>query len=554
MSVARIWIEATSDRRRAAWCASVRLALCLVLVFRLACGAIGRAAEVVPQFHVTEISFVGPHCGPRDAPARDIELVVTWQHESGASVRVYGFWDGDGRGGSSGDVFKVRFCPSRAGLWRIVKTESNNARLRGQHEGETVRCESSSHPGFWMADGRWYRRSDGSHPMIVGNTHYSFLSGQTVHGPRRGTPVDDVRANARYYKKLRFSLTGDRYPDPQVKPFFDDRGQPSDDGRYSMRPSPQWFFQRVDPVIRAGHDADLICDLILCGPDTVESRSTLAGDPRPWLRYVAARYGSFPNVWFCLCNEWDIKRPRYSAQQIREAGETLRRYLPAPSPISVHGKPHDWDTALNGAWHDHVIIQSKQRRLDRAADVAARNFARGGGKPVCNDENAYEGAGDQFTTLDTIEGCLGTVLGGGYPTTGYKPANKQGHYFWGQFDPEEHRATRSLAYLREFMDRDVRFWLLEPVPLSRSPFRGVPDSCRVLGGESEWLLGSREAAKDVTVVLDEGEWLIEQVDVVARRKWIVRDRARGVERFDLPATRAGLTHLRRVDPQPGDRP
>ncbi|MFO7903519.1 MAG: hypothetical protein R6U98_12715 [Pirellulaceae bacterium] len=80
---------------------------------------------------------------------------------------------------------------------------------------------------------------------------------------------------------------------------------------------------------------DLIADLILAGPDDVASRSTLkarrnGGDPTPYLKYIAARYGSFRNVWICLCNEYEIKNPSSTPAEIARFGEIIRSYLPYP--------------------------------------------------------------------------------------------------------------------------------------------------------------------------------------------------------------------------------
>ncbi len=87
----------------------------------------------------------------------------------------------------------------------------------------------------------WCGRQEGT-----GNTHYTFLSRRRSLRDPRGvaidkTPVESIRGNARFYKKLRFSLTGGRYPDPSLKPFLDDHGKQTDDGRFSFRPNPAWF-------------------------------------------------------------------------------------------------------------------------------------------------------------------------------------------------------------------------------------------------------------------------------------------------------------------------
>lgn len=531
--------------------ARIVTACCFVIAAGTACTV--RSAELgkVRQFSVIELSFEGPRLGPKDSPARDIALTVTFRHQSGKpTTRVHGFWDGDGQGRNRGNVFRVRFLPTRPGQWRIVNTRSNNAKLQGQHERDTLVCVRSAHPGFWIPNGRWYRRSDGSHPFIVGNTHYSFLSRHSREGPMKTDPVEDIRANARYYKKLRFSLGGDRYPDPKLKPFLDDQGRQSDDGRYSFRPNPAWFGRRVDPVVQEGYVQDLICDLILCGPDTRESRSTLQGDPKPWLGYVAARYGSYPNVWFCLCNEWNIKNPRYSAAEIRAAGAAIRSYLPHPTPVSIHGSPGPWDTALSGSWHDHAIIQGKIKRLGRAAEAANESFRRSGGKPVVNDENGYQGKGDGFSKGDVIEGCVGTFLGGGYSTTGEKYGSKLGQYFWGGFDARQHSASPHLRRLRTYVDKNVAFWRLKPLPLWGSIFANASEQFRLLGRRGEeYVLGSNQKATGIRVELPRGTWKITQVDLIAMTTKTLGTSVSGRFAFATPAARAVLTHLKRTGPR-----
>jgi hypothetical protein len=292
---------------------------------------------------------------------------------------VQGFFDGDGKGGIEGDVFKVRFCPKKPGKWTLAEVDSNVKELAGQHRGDHVTAAPSKLHGFWVADeesagGRWYRRSDGSHQYIFGNTHYTFLTEHGLDGkPTGGRIADDMAANAKYFKKVRFGLQGGQYPHPTEQPWLDDSGQPTDDGNFSHRPNPRWFHQRVDLAVRSSFDHELIADLIIAGPDTPESRTTLkaihnGGDATPYLRYIAARYGSFPNVWICLCNEYDIKNPKYTQAEIAGHGVAIRKFLPYPTPVSVHdGSRIGWSAEFDSlpAWADHQIIQKKLRSIAR---------------------------------------------------------------------------------------------------------------------------------------------------------------------------------------------
>ena len=77
-----------------------------------------RAAELgkAAQYSVFELTFEGPVQGPKDVSARDIEFWARFRHESGSpEYKIHGFWDGDGKGGITGDVFKIRFCPTKPG-------------------------------------------------------------------------------------------------------------------------------------------------------------------------------------------------------------------------------------------------------------------------------------------------------------------------------------------------------------------------------------------------------------------------------------------------------
>ncbi len=532
-------------------------------------------AEVgrVEVFAVLELSFRGPVQRATDAPARDVQFWVRFRHESGApEYTVHGFWDGDGQGGIEGNVFKVRFTPTKPGCWRLIQVHSNRTELKGRHEGDCLVAVASQRRGFWLVDEesagrRWYRRSDGSHQYVIGNTHYSFLSGRRDGGKPTGVAVaEDVARNAEYFKKLRFSLHGDLYPDPVEKPFLDDEGRPTDHGDYSHRPNPRWFHQRADVAVQTAFKLDLIADLILAGPDSEAARSTLraaanGGDPEPWLRYVAARYGSYPNVWFCLANEYDLRTPRFSEEQIARCGRLLRRHLPyRETPVSVHpNSPTLWSAVFDrtGDWYDHHIIQRKIRTLPVAADVMAsiwRNPEDGRPRyrPTVNDELSYQGEGDRHTEQDTIEAHLGAFLGGGYGTTGWKYGNKLGHYFWGAFRPEEHTAADNLKWLREQIDRHVRFWRLEP---AAGPFGNLDPEFRAMAwpGE-EYVLGTNKARADLVAELPPGRWLVRRFDAIAMEAVVLAEAAEGRFRFDAPASRAVLFHFRRLSETAGVRP
>ena len=527
-------------------------------------GSSAAAPEKVQLYGVHEIAFSGPRYGPSDNPLIDVNLVTEWRHESGRpTYKVYGFWDGDGKGGASGGVFKVRFCPTKPGKWTLVKTTLNKRELNGQKEGHSIVCTPSANKGFWLVDrsaanGRWYKRSDGSHPYIFGNTMYTFLTEYDDKGPTGGNIASDIRANSEYFKKVRFAITSDRYPHPKDKPFLNNSGRPTDDGNFSHRPNPAWFNRRVDLAVHVAFEHDVIADLIINGPDTSESRSVLKaennrGDPTPILKYLAARYGSYPNVWFCLSNEFDIKNPKYQPSDIVRFGTTMRSYLPYPTPMSVHSSQRDWYGQLNARpWHDHVIIQRKLKKLPIAADWVSRNHAIGGNVPVIDDELAYEGKGDGWSEADVIESHLGAFLGGGYATTGHKPASKRGHYFFGNFKASEHKAADNLLWLRRAIDENITFWKMAPVgdADTSDDVAGIfgnihPDSRAMEWPGREYVLGTNQTRGRIQAELPEGRWQITRYDVIGKEQKVLSSDATGTFAFDAPDSRAVLFYFKK---------
>ncbi len=525
------------------------------------------AAGQATLYNPYELTFAGPVQGPSDSPARDIDFKVTFQHESGEQITVHGFWDGNGAGGASGNVFKVRFAPTLTGNWSLAQVQSNRVELNGQQQGTTITAQASTNHGFWIADpaspgGRWYQRSDGTHQYIVGNTQYSFLSGVQENGTvRPNIPQfikSDVENNAEYFTKLRFGLYGDINPHPTDKPFFSSSGTSTNDGDNSLRPNPTWFHDRVDLAVQTAFDHDMIADLILAGPDSSDARSTLradqnGGDPTPYLKYIAARYGSYSNVWIALANEFDIKSPSYTAQQIIDAGKIIKQFLPYETPVSVHRDAGDWNTSLNSTsnWNDHVIIQKKLKDLSDSADAVATNFGRGGSdRPVVNDELSYTGAGDGHSEADTIEAFLGAFIGGGYATTGYKTGSKTGEYFDGGFNAAEHLAADNLAWFADRVDEKIPFYRMTPMSLASSIFTGADSGFRAMQWSGrEYLLATDLSDSSITANLPEGLWRITRYDLISKSETVLSEATSGPYAFGSTSSRAALYQFTSV-PEP----
>ena len=100
-----------------------------------------------------EFSFRGPAAQGRGEPNPfAVKLDVDFCAPGGRHYRVPGFYDGDGRGGLDGDVWKVRFSADEIGSWTYT-TISDNQQLHGKTGRFTVSDVPANAEGFW----RWGR-------------------------------------------------------------------------------------------------------------------------------------------------------------------------------------------------------------------------------------------------------------------------------------------------------------------------------------------------------------------------------------------------------------
>jgi len=79
-----------------------------------------RVTGALKKWHPVTIDFIGPHAGETDSspnPFLDYRLQVTLKGPSGKTYNVPGFFDGNGDGGGTGNIFRVRFTPDETGKW-----------------------------------------------------------------------------------------------------------------------------------------------------------------------------------------------------------------------------------------------------------------------------------------------------------------------------------------------------------------------------------------------------------------------------------------------------
>jgi hypothetical protein len=108
-------------------------------------------------------------------------------------------------------------------------------------------------------------------------------------------------------------------------------------------------------------------------------------DDERYLRYVAARFGAFRNVWWSMANEFDLVKTKTT-----DDWDHLFQVLQAADPHDRLRSIHQFDVYYDARkpWITHASIQNNAAVLDDLRAALHRDFAL---KPVIFDEVAYEG-------------------------------------------------------------------------------------------------------------------------------------------------------------------
>lgn len=102
-----------------------------------------------PKWSRIELEFTGADFRGRGTP-NPFAIVLDWilTSPAGKSYRVPGYYDGDGRGGLDGNVWKVRFSADAVGTW-TYRTESSDPKLDARRGRFDVTNVPEGAEGFW---------------------------------------------------------------------------------------------------------------------------------------------------------------------------------------------------------------------------------------------------------------------------------------------------------------------------------------------------------------------------------------------------------------------
>ncbi|HVF27851.1 MAG TPA: DUF4038 domain-containing protein [Pyrinomonadaceae bacterium] len=381
---------------------------------------------------VQEFSFVTS--APRSNHYVETDLKAVFTGPAGVRQIVRGFWDG-------GNTFKIRFTPTAVGRWSYT-TESSDKNLNAKRGSFVCTKAASGARGFLRRDPAHpyhFIFDDGTRHFMFGTTYYGLMQ-NAMAGERWKEAVDKARAyginKVRMVVAPPFGSRHEKVKYPAASGFVaDDRD----------RPDPA-HWRRLDEVVRYMAERGITADLILYW-NSDRSYGTPAQD-ECFTRYCISRYAAYPNVVWCITNEWN-----YTPKPI-EYWNRMGTLAKAEDPyaargdylrlLSIHQQTrHDFQF-FDQTWLSHAIVQLGVRNQGKTfrsgnewkANNAAeegRTFRHGDewgnfsitynwghNMPIVNDEYGYIGEPqDQSMPKDAA---------GNYPRL---TRDKHRHIMWG---------------------------------------------------------------------------------------------------------------------------
>jgi len=464
------------------------IAIPFISLFLIACSE----QTSIRKWEVTEISLNAT--GNYNNPYLDVDVTGRFMSPNGKEKSIRAFWNG-------GSTFIIRFTPDEEGFWTYHITANKDD--PGLQKSGSLKVEGIAEQGqgFVRRDVAFpyhFIYDDGSRYYMCGTTYYNILL-NAMSGDKWKTAVDSALVfGINKYRALLCPIKNEVTPYEQDYP-FEERGDSLDHTRLNLA-----LWQKMDEVIAYSQIKGMVVDLMPFGFD----KASYSGDSlldRRYLRYVMARYAAYPNVIWCIVNEWNYRYRKLgkSKPYFNMMGETIREEDPwmekgeSLRALSIHQQTRIDFQFFNYDWPVHAIIQLGVRsgqgvvpdEWDIHTDVqplyrfgdewgnAGIIFNLGRDMPIVNDEYGYMGepsdraASDSpnrddwptFTRERHRNVIWGIAIAGGYGSGGDKYTYPDGRpYFSANWhsDPLEYRDIKHLVDF--FTTHGIEYWKMFP--------------------------------------------------------------------------------------------
>ncbi|KAK0351046.1 hypothetical protein LTR94_026544, partial [Friedmanniomyces endolithicus] len=333
----------------------------------------GQVRGPVEKWGVFEVAFEAP---AGNSPF-DTAFVGLFSDGFG-EIRAPGFYDGDG-------IWRIRFCPPRAGSWRWV-CQSERSALNGRSgQFEVVEAKGDNHGPVGVVETYHFAYADGSPFRQIGTTSYGWSHQSDA---KRRSTLETLKASP--FNKIRMlvlpnAAVAENLP---IQPFVRTGPRPAEFDLDQLDPA---FFRRLDEAVSQLNQIGIQADVILFHPYDEASGFNDMNAERDarYVRYVMARLGAYRNVWWSLANEFDILKGKTD-----EDWDRLFQLVRDEDPYDRLRSIHNWRRLYDNGkpWVTHSSIQNGSAVLN---DATAETYRSVWQKAVIFDEVCYEGSLDE---------------------------------------------------------------------------------------------------------------------------------------------------------------
>jgi hypothetical protein len=327
----------------------------LALAGRVEAAAVLRfdTAEIVLQ---SAVSYNGSQGTPN--PFTDVQLTAQVTAPGGRKVTVDGFFDGDGAGNQSGNVFKVRVFADELGTWSWI-TQSNVASLNGKTGSFAVSgtLAGAFGKGPIVIDPlhtRYFKYKQGSPVYLLGKyldraAPVPIRFSHTMLSEER-TDVDRQALLDRHLgmglNKINVYLANHTdYGSVSTTPWLG-TADANDKARFDLQ---RWHL--YEQWVRKMRDAGMVTQLWFFAdgfgnlPDA---------DRKRLMHYGMARLSGYVNTVFTLMTEW---QEGWTTTEVDTHMVYLNQHNPWDRLATVHGLPGDFSFPT-APWADYIDLQA----------------------------------------------------------------------------------------------------------------------------------------------------------------------------------------------------
>jgi hypothetical protein len=300
-----------------------------------------------------ELTFEGPRSAGRGDPNPfAVPFDVIFTSPTGKTYKVPGFYDGDGRGGLDGNVWKARFSPDENGSWSY-RSESTDTQLNARSGSFTVsdppkgtsgRLEYVGQPYLKFREGGYWVKFGADEPEnLLGK---AFGAGDWESKKRQIDYLASKRINAVYI--MTHNLEGD---EKDVWPWLGDTSEEAKRNhlRFDVARLDKWrdLFEYIQ-------SKNIVIHLVL------EDDSAWTGyDHARYYREIVARFGYLNALYFNLGEEHN---ENYSLAEALGYMKLLSEIDPYNHPRAIHNVNAPRAEYIDSRYVDLASIQTSPGR------------------------------------------------------------------------------------------------------------------------------------------------------------------------------------------------